>query len=200
MTRPAANLRGPVDWSAIRRRVEAAGQALAGGEALGDEEMRRILESRARALARPAEQPGARERLDLVAFSLGAERYAIELRHVVEVFRLTNLSRLPGASAPVFGVTAWRGTLLTLLDLRVILGVPAERLDDLRIAVVLGDRQAPVGLLADGGEDLLVVDRQAVSPAPEGVAVKRDYVRGITADAVVLLDTERLLTEHGQEA
>lgn len=199
MNSRAPKVRGPIDWSDVRRRVEAAGRAVAAEETSGAEEMRQVLESRARALARPAEEPGGREQLELITFSLGGERYAIELRYVVEVFRLTNLSQLPGAAAPVFGVTAWRGELLTILDLRRLLGVPGEGLDDLRIAVVLGDRRAPLAVLADAGEDLLVVDRHAVGPAPEGVAVNRDYVRGITADAVVLLDAERLLQTYGPE-
>jgi len=68
-----------------------------------------VLAARARALARPPAREVARDQLQLLAFSLGGERYAIELRHVAEIFRLRSLSLLPGAAAPTLGLTAWRG-------------------------------------------------------------------------------------------
>ena len=48
----------------------------------------------------------------VVIASEGEERFAVEARHVVEVFRLAELTTLPGAPPPVAGVTAWRGGLL----------------------------------------------------------------------------------------
>lgn len=184
-----------IDWADLHRRMEAA-QA---GHVEADP--RALLESRARALAQaPADQEAAAaEQLRLLTFSLGGERYAVELRYVVEVFRLPMLSPLPGAPAPVFGLTAWRGELLTLLDLRRILGLPSERLDDLRIALVLGERAAPFGVLADVVDEVLVLDPRTVRPVPEGAATQREYIRGVTADAVLVLDAARLLERHAQE-
>lgn len=155
--------------------------------------VRDLLASRARSLAQPLPGATAGEALQLIIFSLGGERYGIELAGVVEVFRITTLSRVPGAGATVFGITAWRGELLTVLDLRRVLGLPASALDDLRVALVLGDRRAPVAVLADAVDGLRTVGPQALSPVPEGLPVRADVVRGITPDAVVLLDHRRLL-------
>lgn len=155
-----------------------------------------VLASRARALARPPAREVARGQLQLLTFSLGGERYAIELRHVVEVFRLSSLSPLPRAAAPTLGLTAWRGELLPVLDLRQILGLPARGLDDLGFAIVLGDERAPIAVLGDAVNEVLSTARERVRPAPEGVAVHRDYVRGITEDAQLVLDAERLLETH----
>jgi purine-binding chemotaxis protein CheW len=194
--KPKPRAEQAIDWADLRRRLDAA-QA---GHVEADPQA--LLESRARALAQATgdqEAKGA-EQLRLLTFSLGGERYAVELRHVVEVFRLPALSPLPGAPAPVFGLTAWRGELLTLLDLRRILGLASERLDDLRIALVLGERSAPVAVLADGVDDVLVLDPRSVRPAPEGAAAtERDYVRGVTSDAVLVLDGAWLLERHAQE-
>src|SRR5689334_13461259 len=92
---------------------------------------RQILEQRARQLARPVVRDGVRFGVEALKFALGREHYAIESRYVAGVFRLTKLVPLPGARSPVVGLTAWRGDILTVLDIRQLLGRPAHALDDL---------------------------------------------------------------------
>ncbi|MBI2401585.1 MAG: purine-binding chemotaxis protein CheW [Gemmatimonadetes bacterium] len=161
-----------------------------------DDRPQEVLAARAQALARPPALEVPRDQLRLLTFSLSGERYAIELRHVVEVFRLSSLSPLPRAAAPTLGLTAWRGELLPVLDLRQILETPARGLDDLGFAIVLGEERAPIAVLADALDDILSTAPERVRPAPEGVAVHRDYVRGVTEDARLVLDGERLLETH----
>jgi len=50
-----------------------------------DRDARRILEERARLLARPPDERARADVLDLVAFSVGTERYAVEADFVQEV-------------------------------------------------------------------------------------------------------------------
>ena len=183
--------RGAVDWAEIRRRVDAAGRTGAGDATA--EHVRRVLDQRARELARPIAAPAAGQRLEAVTFALANERYAIESRYVVEVFRLRELTPLPGATLPVFGVTAWRGDLLTILDLRTVLGLPVSALNDLSRVLVLGLDRAAFGVLADGVHDLVALSASDIREPPAGAAGKRDYSRGMTPDAVLVLDGERLL-------
>jgi purine-binding chemotaxis protein CheW len=191
----------PVDWAELRRRVDAVGRVLAG--AADPERARAVLEQRARALARPATAPTAAGSVEAVTFALANERCAIESRYVFEVFRLKTLSPLPGATPPVSGVTAWRGDLLPVLDLRLPLGLPVAALNDLSRVIVLGRQRPAFGVLADAVLELVtiaVADVQAPPAAPEAAdtagtagAAARDYLRGITPQAVVVLDGERLL-------
>lgn len=188
--------RGPVDWAGIRQRVEAAGRAVAGETAASPERVRQVLEERARVLARPAAPPPAGDTLELITFVLADELYALESRYVVEVFRLADLSPLPGARPPVFGVTAWRGELLTILDLRPMLGLSVGALNDLNRVIVLGEERPAFGVLADAVRELVNLPASAVRDPPEGVAAEREYVRGVTGDAVLVLDAKELLRRH----
>lgn len=194
--RPKAR-RGPVDWAEIRRRVEAAGRAVAGETAMSPERARLVLEERAGALARPATPPPAGDTLEVMTFALANEVYAVESRYVVAVFRLTDLSPLPGAEAPVFGVTAWRGELLMILDLRAALGLSVTALNDLSRVIVLGEKRPAFGILADVARELVALPAAEVREPPEGVAAKREYLRGVTADAVLVLEATKLLQLHG---
>src|SRR5689334_20508229 len=115
---------------------------------------RAILEERARALARPlatAETAG----VDLLTFRVARERFAIESRFVVAVFRLTDLVPLPGATLPVVGLTRWRGDVLTVLDIRHTFGAVAGALDDLGRVIVVGETAAEFGVLADAVDDIV---------------------------------------------
>jgi len=156
---------------------------------------REVLEERARVLARPATTP-AGDTMEVVTFGLAAETYAVESRYVLEVFRLKELARLPGAEPPVFGITVWRGELLTILDLRPVLGLSAAALSDMGRVIVLGRDGPAFGVLADQVHELFELPRLTVREPPHGVALRRDYLRGVTGEAVIVLAAEKLLALH----
>jgi purine-binding chemotaxis protein CheW len=185
--------RGAIDWAALRRRLEAASRATSEAAERPPEEARALLEERARVLARPVVPSSHVHRLEAITFSLANERYAIESRYVIEVFRLRELAPLPGAKPPIFGLTAWRGALLTILDLRAALGLPVAALNDLGRVVVLGTDRPAFGVLADAVHEVVSLDASEVREPRGGASAARDYVRGITPDAVQVLEGERLL-------
>lgn len=193
--------RAPVDWAQIRQRVDALGLEL--GLERGEqspEGARALLEQRARVLARPVAPAEIGERLELVSFTLANETYAVESRYVVQVFRLLDLTPLPGAEPPVFGLTVWCGDLLTILDLRPVLGLPVAGLDDLSRVIVLGLGRPEFGVLADAVLEVLSVPVSDLGAAGEGQGKRREYLRGITNEAVLVLDSSRLLSLAGPES
>lgn len=152
-----------------------------------------ILQARARELARPPAEPSMIGAEELLTFRLARETYAVETRYVYAVFRLADITPLPGAEPPLYGLTPWRGDVLTVLDLRRLLGAPTSALDDLARVIVLGDRRPAFGILADAlGETVTIVASElfALSDAHAGM---REYARGVTRDAVVVLDAAVLL-------
>lgn len=156
-----------------------------------------VLAERARSLARPALTPPAGDVLELITFALANEVYALESRYVVAVFQLTDLSPLPGAEPPMFGATAWRGELLTILDLRRVLSLSTAALNDLCRVIVLGEERPVFGILADAVRELVTLPAAGVRQPTEGIATGGEYLRGITADAVLVLDAAKLLHLHG---
>src|SRR5690606_6767017 len=94
---------------------------------------------------------------------------------------------------PLFGITHWRGLVLTIVDLRDQLGVRARGVTDLsRVIVIDGGRQ-PFGILADAATEMIELDNAAVRPLPSEEAAARRLVRGITDDAILVLDTDAVL-------
>lgn len=156
-----------------------------------------LLERRARALAVPLAahvtvQGDADGALSLLVIRLSDERIAIALDHIIEVHRPSRLSPIPGALAPVVGVVAWRGRVLTVLDVAhgrsgaVVVG------DATRI-LVMGDRRASFGIVADEVEDVLQLHAHQIGPVDDVAPARRDIVRGVTSDALIVLDAAGLV-------
>ena len=200
MAKPGFGSPARMDWDGIRRRLDAMQHALSGASEASPERIRQVLEARAVALARPATSEPETDAFQVVWFDLAGETYALDATYVWEVFPLATLSLLPGAKPPVFGVTVWRGALLTILDLRQVLGLQGTGLTDLSRVIVLGGERPAFGVLADAVREVMPLRRGDVREPPEGVAVKREYLEGITGDAVLLLAGEQLLERHGQAA
>jgi chemotaxis signal transduction protein len=183
-----------MDWAALRQRLEGAARGGAEPRA-GGEAARRTLEERARALAAPLPPlPGAGAGLEaeqVVVFRLRAERHALPLDAVVEIFRPGEVVPLPGAEAPVLGVAAWRGRVLTVLDLAAGGGASGELSPESRVIVVEAPR-APVGVLADAVEEVRPLSASELHPAAPASRAREGLARGVTADALLVLDADAL--------
>lgn len=157
-----------------------------------------ILEERARRLARPLAETGtASGVVEAMTFSVGRERYAIETRFVAAVARLGELVPLPGANAPVLGVARWRGEVLTIVDVRRLVGEPARSLDDLGIIIAIGLSGPAFGLLADAVMDVVYIDLDSLHlPSGERLARAGGALRGATGDGIQLLDAAELIARQ----
>jgi purine-binding chemotaxis protein CheW len=152
-----------------------------------------VLRKRAAELARVPAAGRMSQAMPAVIFELADERYAIDARIVLQVHVLRELTPLAGARPPLFGVTHWRGMVLTILDLRAELGVSSKGVTDLsRVLVIDGGRQ-PFGILADAARDFIDLAQTTVRPLGAEEASARTLLRGITDDAVMVMDTDAVL-------
>ena len=155
-----------------------------------------ILRARAQALARLPARASTESSLQLLEFRLARESYALETRHVREVYPLKNLTPLPCTPPFVLGIVNVRGRITPVIDIKKFFGLPDQGLTDLhRIILVRGDG-IELGLLADvvvGVRTLPVDSLQASLPTLTGI--RADYLKGVTADRLVVLDLERILAD-----
>lgn len=157
-----------------------------------------ILEERARHLARPlATSSAPSANVEALSFGLGREHYAVESSFVFAVFQLVEFVPLPGAQRPVFGLTRWRGDVLTLIDLRGLVGAATHALDDLARVIVLGHGAPEFGLLADFVEEMVLLDPTQLFPPPsERSGEGAGMIRGVTAGGLQVLDATALIMQQ----
>lgn len=160
-------------------------------------DVRRVLRERARALARaPASEASAEDTVEVLEFALGEERYAAEARFVTSAEPLTSLARLPCVPAFVAGIVNVRGRMLPVLDLKRLFDLPEKGLTDLHVVIVVSAGDLEVGLLADVVKSVTRVAVAELQPSlPTLTAIGAEYLKGVTADRLIVLDLERMLAD-----
>lgn len=156
---------------------------------------RHVLESRARSLARRMRTEVREDTVDVVIFTLAGEACALELRHLRQVLPARELALLPGAGPPLVALTGWRGELVGVIDLARVLGGRAGAPPEHRHLLVVGEG-APIALLVDDINALTAIAPSTIAPAGD----QRAFVRGVTPDAVLMLDGAELIRFLKREA
>ena len=187
-----------IDWQDLRARLARAQAGLAAAEQLSAEQAKAVMDERARALARvPERDPDSREILEVMTARLANEKIAIETRFVREVHRPADITPVPGSPSFLVGVTNLRGEVLAVMDLRELLGFPAAETRERPQTVILGLQRPEFGLIVDEIYEVARLRVGEVLEPPGSVdGLSRDCLRGVTADALLVLDGDRLLTDR----
>ena len=143
-----------------------------------------------------AEPREEQERVSYLAFYLGNEVYGLPLERLREVARVTHLRRVPGAPTGVAGLVNLRGEILCALDVRGILGLPAQSSSESPFIVALRGFDDPLGLIVDSIADIYAVSPGDIEAPPATWSAERAAcfigTARVTAGLMGLLDLERL--------
>lgn len=102
----------------------------------------------------------------LVTVNVADQRFAVPLIRVSHVFVPDRLSTVPLAPPEIAGLLNLRGRIVTALDLRVRLGLPARAPGDPIVALGIEDGGELYGLIADRAGEAIWTAPSAVEPAP----------------------------------
>jgi purine-binding chemotaxis protein CheW len=198
--------RTTVDWSEIYRKIENVQAAIERGWTPTAEEKKRILRTRAKALAQEAkEEETAKDYVEVVEFLLSYERYGVESSYVREVYPLKELTPVPCTPPFVLGIINVRGHILSVINIKKFFDLPEKGLTDLNKVIILQSEGPALsrvkgmafGILADAVLGVRNIMVSALQPAPTTLTgIREDYLRGITDEQVVVLDAEKLLSDR----
>ena len=168
-------------------------------------DMQSILEERARSLASlPEKKADSGETLEVLTFHLGTEYLGVPTEGVHEIQPLSahHWSRVPSAPDFIVGIVNLRSRIYSIMDLTVYWGLPPHPLSDkAHILLVRGGhssdhREMELTLLTDDLDKVCRLRLDDLNPTPPTVSAKvQDHVRGVTADMMMLLDLESLLSD-----
>jgi len=178
------------DWKKGYSQLE---QALESGGQRSPEQVARILEQRARALARPRQATalpaGA---LELLAFSIGSERFAIDAACVVDVLLFLPPTRVPCTPPAFLGVVNHRGRILPVLDLRKLFEPGDAGAIAWRYIVTVEVGGIYFGIAADSTAGSIRVGTEEMAPPPVVPRSGAPLILGVTAETIAVLDAEAL--------
>jgi purine-binding chemotaxis protein CheW len=142
--------------------------------------------------AAPPEEPR-----EYLAFHIGEEEYAVDIRWVAEVLKPPVVTEVPRTPPHVLGVILIRGEVVPVVDARRRLGLPAQPAARGSRAIVCDVGDGPVGLLVDGISQVVRLLPSAIEPRPQGVGgVDPETLSGLGRDGsrlFILLDVPALL-------
>ncbi|HEX5460202.1 MAG TPA: chemotaxis protein CheW [Steroidobacteraceae bacterium] len=120
------------------------------------------------------ERRAAQETENLVTFDVAGQEFALPLADVQEIIPApAGVIAVAHSEATVLGLTAVRDTLLPLLSLRSLLGLPARQTESERQKVVVVKvAGARVGLVADRARAVIAADTRLVDPIPPALAAR----------------------------
>ncbi len=139
------------------------------------------------------------DQMQLVAFRLGAEEYAVPVQNVEGIIKLADPTKVPGSPAFIRGVMNLRGKVISILDLRARFAMGSrENEDDSRVLVVQHDGKN-VGILVDEVSEVMTVETSAIQPPPpEVVATKNRAIEGLCKvddRLIIILDLGAVLED-----
>jgi purine-binding chemotaxis protein CheW len=144
----------------------------------------------------PPRPPTAAEVVEVAVFAVDDERYAVETGHVRRVVRREGITPIPGAPEALAGVVNLRGEVLAVFDLRALVGLPRREVTATTHVVVLGADRDELGLVADAAVEVRHLRLDAIHAPPGSVeGPARQLLRGVTADALIVLDGAALLDD-----
>jgi purine-binding chemotaxis protein CheW len=136
----------------------------------------------------------------LVVFRMADTEFGVDIRHVREVIRVPEMTRMPRTPSFVEGVINLRGRILPVLDLKKRFSLPpVEATPDTRVMIVEWRGQV-IGFLVDRVHEVLRVPAASVSkPTDMILAVAGQYLEGIVEARerlLILLDLDRILDQE----
>jgi purine-binding chemotaxis protein CheW len=190
--------RKKVDWTEVHRHLEATTAAMERVMTPGIDDKKRLLKERARTLAQEDVQVYAGlQYLEVVEFRLAGEVYGIETSYIREVYPLKELVPIPGTPPFFLGITSVRGQILSVIDIKRFFDLPDKGLTELDKVVIVRSGEVELGIRADVVLGMWSIPRGDIQPSlPTLKGVRDKYLRGITKDAVIILDIQKLLADE----
>jgi purine-binding chemotaxis protein CheW len=182
------------NWEHVRRRLRE-GQVAAETSSRDRERMEVVYRERAARLALRRAEADTSATFGALVFTLGPERYAIELEDLIEVLPCSGYTEVPGAPQALLGVINLRGDVRPVLDLARVLELPKVADGDAGFLLLLRKQNREVALKVDQVEKIRMFrPSELVDQGQNGTHLAVRYLKAVTSDTVMLLSTEALLS------
>ncbi|WOS65136.1 chemotaxis protein CheW [Sinorhizobium fredii] len=193
MTTPSRPGSRPADWTAVRRRMEAA-----------IEQTEVLLEAAQPDAAMRYEQSprsagdafaGGEQAVGLVTFTLSDRQFALEILYVCEIVSKARVSPLPGMPSHACGVYDLRGQLLPVFDLCELFDLPRPAASASDWAIVCGQAHPEFLILSMAAPEIVMLPLEEIGATEPGTGDKAWHC-ATTETGTVILDGHLLLNDR----
>jgi purine-binding chemotaxis protein CheW len=144
----------------------------------------------------------AQKRTQYLAFGLGGEAFAMEIRFVKEVLQFEDLTQVPLMPPFIRGVINLRGAVVPVIDLSVRFGRSPTGISRRTCIVILEAPRAAgtivLGIMVDSVSEVLELTAGDIEPSPTfGTDIRAEFIQGVGKVGtrfVILLDVHHILS------
>ena len=133
----------------------------------------------------------------VVGFELAGQKYAFRIERIQEIITPGRITVIPEVPAYVAGVSNLRGTIIPVVDLRLLFGLPERSVDSDTRTIVVNVGSRIMGCTVDSVSQVMRINADQIHPAPTTVAAGGPrYIEGfarVNDDLLILLDVDNLL-------
>jgi purine-binding chemotaxis protein CheW len=137
-----------------------------------------------------------------LAFVVGGESFAIDIRSVKEVIQYGSLTAVPLMPDFIRGVINLRGAVVPVIDLAVRFGRPANEVGRRTCIVILEVEhqgiEVVIGVVVDNVSEVLEIGASEIEPAPTfGSTLRSEFLAGVGKVGgrfVIILDVNHVLS------
>lgn len=139
-----------------------------------------------------------------LTFVLDSEVFAVDVARVREILEYTAVTKVPKTRNYMRGVINLRGSVVPVVDMRVLFGLP-EADTTVNTCIIVMEVTAEgssliMGALADSVREVMELDPGQIEPAPKvGSRVKTDFISGMGKlgnEFIMILDIDRMLPDE----
>ncbi len=162
-----------------------------------DEFSCRILNERAKQLAMKIEVTEVGDTINYIRFRLGKnEYYGIGYQNVQEIIDHIVLTKIPCVPEFIAGVTNYRGSLLTLIDLKKFFQIELSDYPQDIFVIVTKINKVLVGVLADNIEGISEYDKEKMeSKTSYQGNIIPEYILGLHEGVTTILNMENIIMD-----
>ncbi len=144
----------------------------------------------------------AENKSQYLAFVLGGEHFAMDIRAVKEVIQYGSLTEVPLMPDFLRGVINLRGAVVPVIDLSVRFGRPLTDIARRTCVVILevgeAGHEIELGVIVDNVSEVLEIGPSEIEPAPSfGTTLRSEFIAGVGKVGerfVILLDVAHVLS------
>jgi purine-binding chemotaxis protein CheW len=137
-----------------------------------------------------------------LTFVLNREEFGIEIRYVMEIIGMQNITEVPDVPRYIKGVINLRGKVIPVMDVRLRFEMEERAYDDRTCIVVICIDEQSVGLIVDRVSEVLDIPKGDVEPPPKGRRGENSrFIQGMGKageHVIILLNANQLLFDFTQ--
>lgn len=138
-----------------------------------------------------------------LTFHIGSEFYAIEIKHVIEIIGMLDITEVPDMPAYLKGVINLRGKVIPVLDVRSRFMMQEIEYDSRTCIIIIRINGLDVGLIVDEVSEVLNIAEDMIDPPPRtNKGTKSRFIQGfgkVGEDVKIILNLEKFLKDEEVE-